>query len=107
MNVGNVQATIDSAPNLHARPYNRTTLDNMVLILLSLIVTVAMIAVAISMMRHRSSSGSLTGSGNTKKEFCISGEVAGQSATPSLLKPFLVVALPDGRIVTPTVAGQV
>jgi hypothetical protein len=78
----------------------------MLLILLSLIVAVTMIVVAISMMRHRISSGSLTRSGNAKEEFCISGESAEQSATLNPLKPFLVVALPDGTIVTPRVADQ-
>jgi hypothetical protein len=79
----------------------------MVLILLSLIVTVTMIVVAISMTRLRSSAGSLNRSGIGKEEFSVKGESAGQSVTPSVLKPFSVVVLPDGTIVTPRVAGQV
>jgi hypothetical protein len=79
----------------------------MALILLSLIVTVTMIAVAISMMRNRISSGSLFRSGIAKEDFYTTGESAEQSAVPSPLKPFWVVALPDGTIVTARVAGQV
>jgi hypothetical protein len=78
----------------------------MVLILLSLIVTVAMIVVAISMMRHRSSAGSLIRTGVGKEEFSVKGESAGQSVTPSPLKPFLIVVLPDGTTVSTIVAGQ-
>jgi hypothetical protein len=77
----------------------------MVLILLSVIV--AAIVVSISMMRHRISFGSLIRSGVGKEESIITGESAGQSVTPSPLKPFLVVVLPDGTIVTSRVAGQV
>jgi hypothetical protein len=79
----------------------------MILFLLSLIVTVTMIVVSISMMRHRISFGSLIRSGVGKEESIITGESAGQSVTPSPLKPFLVVVLPDGTIVTSRVAGQV
>jgi flagellar basal body-associated protein FliL len=79
----------------------------MILILLSLIVTVAMIAVAISMMRHRSSSGSLIRSGIAKEDFSITGKSAEQSATPDPAKPFLAVVLPDGTIVSQRVAAQV
>jgi hypothetical protein len=79
----------------------------MVLILLSLIVTVTMIVVAILMMRHRSSSGSLIRSGIVKEDSFITGESAEQLVTLSPSKQFLVVALPDGTIVTARVAGQV
>jgi hypothetical protein len=86
---------------------SRTTLDYMALILLSLIGTVTMTVVAISMMRYRFSSGALIRSGLAKTESFITGKSAERSATPSPLKPFLVVVLPDGTIVTPSVAGQV
>jgi hypothetical protein len=78
----------------------------MALILLSLIVTVTMIVVAISLVRHGISSGSLTRSEITKED-SITGDGTKQSATPGPLKPFFVVVLPDGTIVTPRVAGQV
>jgi hypothetical protein len=84
---------------------SRTTLDCMALILLSLIVAATMIVVAISMMRHGISSDSSIRAGIVK-EFSISGESAGLSVPPGPLKPFLVVVLPDGTIVTPKVAGQ-
>jgi len=76
----------------------------MVLILLS--VSIAGIVVAISMMRHRISFGSLMRSEIAKEDVSITGESAEDSATPSPLKPFLVVMLPDGTIFMPRVAGQ-
>jgi hypothetical protein len=84
---------------------SRTNLYNMALILFSVIV--GAIVIAISMMRRRISFGSLIRSGIANENYPIAGESAEQSATPSPLKPFLVVVLPDGTIVTPTVAGQV
>jgi hypothetical protein len=77
----------------------------MALILLSLIV--AAIVVASSMIRHRISFGSLIRSVIAKEDFSITGKSAERAATPGPLKPFLVVVLPDGTIVTPRVAGQV
>jgi hypothetical protein len=85
---------------------SRTSLYNMVLILLSVIVAVTMIVVAISMMRHRISSGSLIRSRIAKHGLFIKGERSKQSATLSPSKAFLVVVLPDGTIVAPTVADQ-
>jgi hypothetical protein len=79
----------------------------MALILLSLIVTVTMIVVSISLMRRRISSGSLTRSGIGKEDFSVTGADAEQAVTPGPLQQFLVVVLPDGKIVTPMVAGQV
>jgi hypothetical protein len=76
----------------------------MVLILLS--VTVAGIVAAISIKRNRISVGNLIRSGIGKDSF-ITDERGRESATLSPLKPFLVVVLPDGTIVTPKVAGQV
>lgn len=78
----------------------------MVLILLSLIVIVAMIVVAISMMRHRSSAGRFIRTGTGKDEFFVKGESAGQSVTLNPLKPFLIVVLPDGTTVSTRVAAQ-
>jgi len=77
----------------------------MVLILLSVIV--AAIVVAIRRFRHRVWFGGWTGLGIARGDFSITGESAEQSATPGPLRPFLVVVLPDGTIVTPTVVGQV
>jgi hypothetical protein len=79
----------------------------MVSILLSLTVTVTMIVVAIPIIRNRISFGSLIRSGIAKEDFSITGESTEQGATPCTSKPFLVVVLPDGTIVTPRVAGQV
>jgi hypothetical protein len=79
----------------------------MILVLRSVIVAVTMIVVAISMMRHRISSGSLIRIGIGKEGFSMKGEIAELSAARNPLKAFLIVALPDGRIVTPTVAGQI
>jgi hypothetical protein len=77
----------------------------MVLILLSIVV--AAIAVAISVTRRHSSVGSLIRSGIAKENFSIVREVAEQPAIAGPTKPFLVVVLPDGKIVTPRVAAQV
>jgi hypothetical protein len=57
-----------------------------------------MIAVAISILRHRISSGSLIRSGIAKDDFHITGAGAEQSVTLGLSKPFMVVVLPDGTL---------
>jgi hypothetical protein len=80
----------------------RTTLYNMVLILLSIIV--ATIAVAILMIH--SSCGILAGSGIAKESSSITGEPAEQSSISSPAKQFSVVVLPDGKIVNPVVAAR-
>jgi hypothetical protein len=77
----------------------------MVLIFLS--VMVAAILVAISRIRNRMGFGGFTRSGITKEDFSIEDESAEQPAASSPVKPFLVVVLPDGTIVTPRVAGEV
>jgi hypothetical protein len=77
----------------------------MVLFLSSVIVVA--IFIAIPRVRHRIWFGGWTGLGIARGDFSITGESAEQSATPGPLKPFLVVVLPDGTIVTPAVAGQV
>ena len=70
----------------------------MLLILLSLIV--AAILIAISMMRHRISFVSLIRAG-IAKENSIGKERAEQSRFASSTKQFLVVVLPDGKVVNP------
>jgi hypothetical protein len=75
---------------------SRTNLYNMVLILFSMIV--AAILIAIPRVRHRIWFEEVLSS---------TGERSEQSRITSPVKPFLVVVLPDGTIVTPTVAGQV
>ena len=75
---------------------SRTILYSMVLILLYLIV--AVILVAIPRVRHRIWFGG---------DLSSAGERSEQLRITSPVKPFLVVVLPDGTIVTPTVAGQV
>jgi CBS domain containing-hemolysin-like protein len=77
-------------------PVRRTNLYNMVLILLSIIF--AAIAIAISQVRHRIW---------FEGDLSSTGERSEQSRVTSPVKPFLVVVLPDGTIVTSTVAGQV
>jgi hypothetical protein len=62
-------------------------------------VAVAGIVAAISVKRNRVSVGSLIRSGIAKEDVPISGKRAGQSVTPSSLRPCLVVVLPDGTIV--------
>ena len=77
----------------------------MALILLS--VTVAAIVIAVSKIRSRDSFGSLTRSEIVKGDFSVARERSEQLSVAGSLKPFLVVALPDGTIVTARVAGQV
>jgi hypothetical protein len=76
----------------------------MILFLLS--ITVAAIVVVISMMPHRISFGSLIRSGIAKEDFSIARERVEQSRVAGPLKQFLVVVLPDGRVVNPRVADQ-
>jgi hypothetical protein len=73
----------------------------MVLILLSIIF--AAIAIAISMTRCHSSIGSLAGSGIAKESFSIVREGAEQPTIASPTKHFLIVVLPDGKVVNPMV----
>jgi hypothetical protein len=73
----------------------------MFLIVLSLMVA------AISRIRSRIEFAGFTRSGIARGDFSITGQSAEQSRITSPLKPFLIVMLPDGTIVTPMVAGQV
>jgi hypothetical protein len=75
---------------------SRTNLYNMLFFLLS--VTVAAIVVAIPQVRHRIWFGG---------DLSSTGERSEKSRITSPVKPFLVVMLPDGTIVTPRVAGKV
>jgi hypothetical protein len=77
----------------------------MIFLLLSVIV--ATIAVAISIFRHNLSGGSLIRSEIARGDFSIARERAAQSTVAGPLKQFLVVVLPDGKIVTPNVADRV
>jgi hypothetical protein len=73
----------------------------MILILLSLIV--AVIVVAISVFRHHIVVGCLNRSEIGRGDFSIAQERAKQS---SVAGPFLVIVLPDGKIITPRAAEQ-
>jgi hypothetical protein len=84
---------------------SRTNLYNMALILISVIV--AAILFANPKIRNRIVSEGWTRSGIVREDLSIARECAEQSATPSPLKQFLVVVLPDGTIVTPRLAGPV
>jgi hypothetical protein len=83
----------------------RTSSCNMVFLLIS--VVIAMIFVAIPRVRHRIAFGGLTRSEIFREDFSIARVRPEQSAILSPSKPFLVVILPDGTIVTPRVAGRV
>ena len=75
----------------------------MVLILLSIIV--AAIAVAIS-MRHHISFGSLPGSEIAREDIAMPKEHTEQSRITGPMRQFLVVVLPDGKVVNPMVADR-
>ena len=81
---------------------SRTNLYNMVLILLSIIL--AAIAVAASMIH--TSFGILAGSGIAKEDFSIVKKRAEQPTNASPTKQFLVVVLPDGKVVNPIAADR-
>ncbi len=78
----------------------RTGLYTMVLVLLS--VFLSAIVIAISTIRHHLLFGSLTRSGIASGEFSAASQLAQQSRIAGPMKQFLVVVLPDGRIVTTT-----
>ena len=79
----------------------RTILYNMVLILLSVIF--AAIIAAISMIRHRIVFGSSTRAEIAREN---AKELAEQSRVTGPIKQFLVVVLPDGKVVNPRLAEQ-
>jgi hypothetical protein len=76
----------------------------MVLIVFSIIL--AAIAVAISVTRCHSSFGILGGSGIAREKISIEKERTEQSPITSPVKQFLVVVLPDGKVVNPMVADR-
>jgi hypothetical protein len=71
----------------------------MVLILISAIFTA--IVVAISITRYYISFGSFTSSGVAGEEITTADERAEQTRITSPMKQFLVVVLPDGKVVNP------
>jgi hypothetical protein len=77
----------------------------MVFLLFSLVG--AAIAVAILLFRQNLSAGSLIRSGITKGDFPIAREGAARSSVAGSLQQFLVVVLPDGKIVTPNATDRV
>lgn len=78
-------------------PVKRTNFYNMVLILFSIILAAS--AVAISMIHY--SFGILAGSGIAKENFSSVREHAEQSRVGRQTTQFLVVVLPDGKVVNP------
>jgi hypothetical protein len=76
----------------------------MVFLLLSVIL--AAIAAAISIFRHRISFGSLIRSEIARGDSSIARERVEQSRIAGPSKQFLVVVLPDGRVVNPRVTDQ-
>jgi hypothetical protein len=75
----------------------------MVLFLLSVIVAAI---VAIPRIRHHIPFGSFTRSGIAREDISTARKAAEQSRIAGPMKKFLVVVLPDGKIVTPRVADQ-
>jgi hypothetical protein len=72
------------------------------MVLILLFVFLSAIVVAISTFGRRLSFLSLTRSGITREEFSVASELADQSRVAGPAKQFLVVVLPDGKIVTTT-----
>jgi hypothetical protein len=83
---------------------SRTNLYNMVLFLLSVIL--AAIAAAISIFRHHISVGSLIRSEIARGDSSIAQKRAERSRVARPMKRFLVVVLPDGKVVNPSAADQ-
>jgi hypothetical protein len=81
----------------------RTSLYNMVLFALSVIV--GGIFLASPRIRHFMPFGSFTRSGIAREDLPVARECAEQSRTTPV-KQFLVVVLPDGKIVTPKLAER-
>jgi hypothetical protein len=83
---------------------SRTSLYNMLLILLSVIVTVTIVAV--SMIRHRDSFQSFSGAEIVGGDSSVARARSEQFAVAGPMKQ-LIVVLPDGTIVTPRAMGRV
>jgi hypothetical protein len=75
------------------------------MIFLLLSVVLAAIVVAIPKVRHRIAFTGFSRFGIPRGDFSITRERSEQSTTPSPVKQFLIVMLPDGTIVTPRVPG--
>ena len=73
------------------------------MVLIPLSVILAAIAVAVSMIH---TSGVLAGSGMAKESFSIVKKRAEQPTNASPTKQFLVVVLPDGKVVNPIAADR-
>jgi hypothetical protein len=104
MNIGN-----------HVRPQSimhpvctvsRTSLYNMVLFVLSVIVAAIVAIVAIPRIRHHIPFGGFTRFGIARGDFSIARDRSEKSRIAGPMKQFLVVVLPDGKIITPRVADQ-
>jgi hypothetical protein len=76
----------------------------MVLILLSIIF--AATAVAIPRIRHRIAFLSLTLSGGAREDSALPKERTEQSTFAGPMRQFLIVVLPDGKMVNPMVADR-
>ncbi len=76
----------------------------MVLILISAILVA--IVVAISIFQYRISFGSFTRSGIAREDIAIAKERVEQSRFAGPMRQFLVVVLPDGRVVNPRISDQ-
>jgi hypothetical protein len=72
----------------------------MVLVLSS--VFLSTIGIAIAVIRRHLLSGRLTHSGIVRGDFVVVSQLAKQSRFSGPMKQFLVVVLPDGKIVTTT-----
>src|SRR5271170_3103543 len=84
----------DNASKRHGKAH---PFYNMALVILSTIF--AAIAVALSIIRHRLQLGRLTGFGVARDDITATRERTEQSVITSPLRQFLVVVLPDGKIV--------
>ena len=82
----------------------RLRLYNMVLTLL--FVSRAAIVIAIPIVRRHIPFGSFTRSGIAREDIAMAREGAERSGIGGPVKQFLVVVLPDGRVVNPRVANQ-
>ena len=82
----------------------RIRLYNMVLTLL--FVSLAAIVIAIPIVRRHITFGSFTRSEIAREDSSIAREHAEQSRIAGPMRQFLVVVLPDGRVVNPRVADQ-
>src|SRR4029077_1114412 len=81
----------------------RTNLCNMIFILLSVVVVAIVVATAFG--PHHVSFGSFTRDWIAKESIAIARERAEQSRIAGPMKQFLIVVLPDGRVVNPLIQG--